>query len=60
MVEKILGFRSVMFQVVARYPGVDFSEAFGIMEVRGKVKAEYMALYFIGVEVIIETLLWMK
>ena len=38
IVEKIVGFRSLMFQVVAQYPSVDFSGAFEITEVRGKVK----------------------
>lgn len=46
--KKIFGFRFMMFQVVTQYQGVDFSKAFGIVEVRGKVKARYIALYFIA------------
>ena len=38
MVGKIVGFRSLMFQVVAQNPSIDFSGAFEITEVRGKVK----------------------
>lgn len=54
--KKIFGFRFMMLQVVVtQYQGVDFSKAFGIAEVRGKVKARYIALCFIGIEVIIET-----
>lgn len=55
--EKILGFRFMMFQVVVGYPGVGFSDAFESMQVRGNVKPGSIALYFIAIDVIIETLL---
>lgn len=51
--EKILGFRFMMFQVVVGYPGVGFSDAFESMQVRGNVKPGS----FIAIDVIIETLL---
>lgn len=37
-------FRFMVFQVVARYPGVDFSEAFRIVQLKGWVKAECIDL----------------
>lgn len=49
-----------MIQVVAQYPGVDFSDVFGTVESRGKVKLGYIALCFIRMEVITEISLWMK
>ena len=49
-----------MIQVVAQYAGVDFTETFGTVEGRREVKPGYMALCFIGIEVITEISLWMR